>query len=239
MSSNSGIAYLRHIEYQKCELRFNLNYKDDKCHIESEIRAVRKGRDTVSALKKHISNKIRYILMQNFSESFKPKELLVNNFNIPIEFKNSGIEYPNDFVLSELFEEIGDIKFCIGSQKFTLEIDSPLVTSLTLPSRIFIDYNVSPIVQTLHTEYKMSEYFWSISKDMKQWEEVASGFYFVPSKEQNKMYLKVRCVPKNSFCSGPPFECIADGQIEEAPTLPEAPFAERHKFTATGCSGKT
>lgn len=133
----------------------------------------------------------------------------------------------------------------IGSETFTVEVNPPTVTALSLPDNIMSGFPVMPFLQLEFGEKQYCRYKWYKStnnsdeqassvptspKEILDWEEVGSDFLYTPSMLDVGCYLKLTCAPGNSRrVSNVASQMTSSVTVAAGPGF--CPFDARHMYT--------
>ena len=133
----------------------------------------------------------------------------------------------------------------IGSETFTVEVNPPTVTALSLPDNIMSGFPVIPFLQLEFGEKQYCRYKWYKStnnsdeqassvptspNEILDWEEVGSDFLYTPSMLDVGCYLKLTCTPGNARrVSNVASQMTSSVTVAAGPGF--CPFDARHMYT--------
>ena len=133
----------------------------------------------------------------------------------------------------------------IGSEAFTVEINPPTVTSLTLPTNMMSGFPVMPSLRMEFGDKQFCRYKWfkssnhsdeqassvpASSQEVLSWEEVGNDFLYTPSVLDVGCYLKLACAPGNAEkISSITSEATTSVTVAAGPGT--CPFDARHMYT--------
>jgi 2',5'-phosphodiesterase len=128
--------------------------------------------------------------------------------------------------------------------QFTVILNAPWVTLITLPSSIMAGFPVYPLkLEVLFADKSDCSLCWykntSTTTGKKvpgNWVEVGSGYYYTPSTCDIGCYLKLVCAPQNRSVCGPASEVVSTNPVEAGPGA--CPFEVRHAFTKERLDGQ-
>lgn len=161
---------------------------------------------------------------------------------------NATLWFSGQLVDSSLTNEVawrdGSI-LKIGAEAFTVEINPPTVTSLTLPANIMSGFPVMPYLQLEFGDKQFCRYKWlkstnhcdeqassvpASSQEVLSWVEVGNDFLYTPSVVDVGCYLKLTCSPGNiRKVSSITSEAATSVTVAAGPGT--CPFDARHLYT--------
>lgn len=128
--------------------------------------------------------------------------------------------------------------------EFSVILNAPWVTLITLPSSIMAGFPVYPLkLEVLFADKSECSFCWykntsttTGKKVPADWVEVGSGYYYTPSTSDIGCYLKLVCAPQNGSICGPTADVVSINPIEAGPGA--CPFEVRHAFTKERLNGQ-
>lgn len=236
--TSQKIAYIRALQAtNQCELTFHFKDTIHGTALNEEIKAVRQITDTVASLLLHTQNKlIKLSKVKSVNAEGETEEVVTK---VPMRLEENNVQIDDEVVLKDIIETGKVDTFYVLQQRFSVEVNAPLVQLAVLPTVFYAKAIVQPIkFRYLYTSRTISIYEWYKSLDKKNWEKVGDKFTYKIKASDINYYIKFRCVPKSVHCSGPPYEVISESTVKALPGLPKCPFEERHKQTPKKLTGK-
>ena len=162
---------------------------------------------------------------------------------IEVSLLRDGELVPGDQLCKDIIFDSGLCLLILGTE-YSVVLNAPWVTLITLPSSIMAGFPVYPLkLEVLFADKSDFKFCWykniganSGKRLSANWVEVGSGFYYTPSTCDIGCHLKLVCAPQNGSVCGPSSEVISTNPVEAGPGA--CPFELRHAFTKERLSGK-
>lgn len=237
---NQQIAYLRELDATKqCELAFYINSSINGIALCENVKAVRKVTDTVGSMLQHITNKLNKLIKEKNNSEQEENDENGKCAEIPSWFEYNGEKINGNVVLKTLIKPEKVYLFCILSQKFKVFVNAPLVQMISLPIVIYASAVIQPTrCKMIYSSKDYNDFTWFKSTDKKTWTKVGTKYNYRTKASDVNHYLKLQCVPKTKYSSGPVFEVISEDTVIALPSLPKCPFDKRHKHTPSKLTDK-
>lgn len=162
---------------------------------------------------------------------------------IEVSLFRGGERVPGDQMCKDILFDSG-LCLQILDTKFSVILNAPWVSLITLPSNIMAGFPVYPLkLEVLFADKSECKFFWykntgtSRGKKMPEdWVEVGSGYYYTPSTCDIGCHLKIVCAPQNGSVCGPTLGAVSINPVEAGPG--PCPFELRHVFTKERLNGR-
>ncbi|KAJ4443448.1 hypothetical protein ANN_05117, partial [Periplaneta americana] len=151
---------------------------------------------------------------------------------------------PGDLICKDVLFVSG-LSLKILESKFSVVLNAPWVSLITLPSSIMAGFPAYPTkLEVLFAVITECNFCWykntstTPGKNIPEnWVEVGSGYYYTPSISDIGCHLKLVCAPQKGSVEGPTSDVVSTNPVEAGPG--ECPFESRHAFTKEQLSGET
>ena len=176
------------------------------------------------------------------------KEYLLKNNEVKVELLCAGEQVEEHVSNAEAWKDGRILK--IGDLDYTVELNPPTVTVLSIPNSFMAGFPVFPVVEVEFGEKHLCQFQWfkalqqmpdtvkgssaspvveEVDNTQSQWQKVGSDFIYTPTVEEVGYYLKLECIPSSSQSKGHLRQVTSVATVSAGPGL--CPFDQRHLYT--------
>ncbi|XP_055540860.1 2',5'-phosphodiesterase 12 [Wyeomyia smithii] len=251
---NMHVAYFRQLpNEEQCAITFHL--ASERYKINRVFNFFRDVTENIDASTERIKANIEKETKKRMNKKKKAKsgtpseqlgttELALVNDVLPevgVRFFDCDKEQDiKGIAFSELLKRVHEEKnilLKILDDDFRIDFNSPAVQTINLPQSMLAGFYVYPSkLELVFAEKEQSDFHWFRGKMPKsknaqliEWEQIGTGFSYMPTSDDVGHHLKFLCVPKNSQKSGPSSEITSVSEVQAGPG--QCPFDVRHLFT--------
>jgi len=146
---------------------------------------------------------------------------------------NGDVKVDEELSNEESFRHGGVLE--INSTRYSISVNQPTVTQLTLPAYIMAGFPIIPNVKFERADVTNSTFKWlkcPSPNESSDWMVVGEDSTFTPSVDEIDFYLKCVCSPGDGDVMGPfNEETVSEDSIKAGPGI--CLFDERHLYTSS------
>ncbi|KAK5645863.1 hypothetical protein RI129_004327 [Pyrocoelia pectoralis] len=231
-------AYLRHVtETEQFQISFRYS---DLNRVDRQFNFCRQLKEPVGTFLSRVTTNVSKVVnKKNKKKKTDTADNVQESNTVAASLLLNGVEVSDEQICEDLFipHSSHQIVLKLLDKEYSIVINSPWVNSLSLPKSIMSNFPVYPAkFETDLLDRSLSEFNWYRSSDKVNWESVGNGFIYLPINDDINYYLKMTCLPKNEYGTGPFVEIISETCVEASPG--HCPFDTRHQFTKDKLVGK-
>lgn len=202
VNMNSNKFYFRRLPNEnEIHITFLFKLADNNTR---QFNLVRKPDENLEGIATRIATNIQKVF-NKINKKFK-RNNIIKEKDIEL-LDTSGNTMPLTVTCSELISTSSPVKLKILDQLYDVEYNSPWITSIALPHSILAGFPIQPVnlaMNFANQENCVFNWYSSVPINSKgnkimdcdlKWDNVGTGFTFVPSVNEIGKIIKLQCIP--------------------------------------------